>query len=345
MNSFFDDNSTRARASGIEYHFGVVFGWIPMLFIPSSRRSYAGRATTFAAFSLVELLVVIAIIGVLVALLLPAVQAAREGARRMSCGNHLRQIGVAMHNHHVARKAFPVGGKSFNELAWSVFVLPYMEQQATHDLLDFGAGLYTDLNKRSVAINRIAGYLCPSSIHEVGNLPHTVAGPPEHVNGVDPFTLHYYGVMGPKGTNPQTNAPYKFDSHSTHGGFALQGVFLKDVPVRTRDISDGTSKTFAIGEMSRIDYPRYRTWIRGPSLLQTFAGSQRKSAMGGSKNLLVAINDPEPIDFNDASFGSAHPAGTHFLFCDGSVDFLADQTALNVLFALASRSGADANGN
>ena len=298
-----------------------------------------------AAFSLVELLVVIAIIGVLVALLLPAVQAAREAARRMSCGNNLRQIGVAMHNHHDARKIFPVGGKSPNELAWSVFLLPYMEQQAIHDLVNLGPGLYTDLNKKSVATNRIGTYLCPSSIHDRGNLPHTVVGPPEHVNGVDPYTLHYYGVMGPKGVNPQTNTPFKFDALSSHGGFALQGVFLKDATVRTRDISDGTSKTFAIGEMSRIDYPRFRTWIRGPSLVQTFSGVQRKSAIGGSKNLGLAINDPEPADFNDASFGSAHPSGTHFLYCDGSADFLTEQTSLTVLLSLASRNGAETTSN
>src|SRR5690606_13430421 len=122
-------------------------------------------------FTLVELLVVIAIIGVLVALLLPAIQAAREAARRTQCLNNCRQLGVAFHNHHSARGEFPTGGNSVSQLAWTVYVLPYVEQSNVQNIMDLGKGGYLDDDKHVPQLNRVDLFLCPSQPeHEQSNL-------------------------------------------------------------------------------------------------------------------------------------------------------------------------------
>ena len=135
------------------------------------------QSTRFrSGFTLVELLVVIAIIGILVALLLPAVQAAREAARRMQCQNNLKQIGLAIHNFHDAKKILPPAQRQSWDLAqnktvaghsWATFILPYIEQQAIHDKYDFSPNLNWDDLPNDAATgpirNRIATYICPSA--------------------------------------------------------------------------------------------------------------------------------------------------------------------------------------
>ena len=127
-------------------------------------------------FTLVELLVVIAIIGILIALLLPAVQAAREAARRSQCANNFKQVGVAMHNYHSAHKCFPVGmyaipltpNPSEFYFGWGVYLLPFMEQRELYDDIDFSAmWSYFDEHtgarrNRTISNTKITGFLCPA---------------------------------------------------------------------------------------------------------------------------------------------------------------------------------------
>lgn len=181
------------------------------------------------AFTLVELLVVIAIIGILIALLLPAVQAAREAARRMSCSNNLRQIGIGLHHYHDAHGCFPPGGierrdamnPKGRQIAWSAFLLPFVEQKAIYDTIDFGKAFDSAANAPAAAMV-IPLYLCPS----VPRASDLVQG-----RGA----CDYGGIYGERITGP--NAPPK-------------GVMLYDRAIRIRDITDGTSTTLAVSEDS-----------------------------------------------------------------------------------------------
>ncbi len=281
----------------------------------------------------------IAIIGILIALLLPAVQAAREAARRLQCGNNLRQVGLALHNYIASHKCFPPGGMSENELSWLVMILPYIEQNTLYEQFDFNEGDYKGPNKNEIALNRVAAFLCPSSNQERSNLGTDISGVPEQIDGVDPYTTHYIGVMGPKGINPVTGEEYNNDGYGNHGGHATQGVLLKDRCVCLSKIIDGTSNTFAVGEISWNKYTRFRTWVRG----STIDGS----AMGSCKNVAVPIN--LGIDsyltggtyFNDGAFGSQHPGGAHFGMCDGAVKFVSGNVDFGVFLSTASRDGAE----
>lgn len=311
------------------------------------------------AFTLVELLVVITIIGILVALLLPAVQMAREAARRMQCANNMKQLALALQSYDTSVGSYPPGGLSHNELAWTVFILPHVEQQNLYDQFDFGGGTYQDIPQRLPwALHSVNLYLCPSARERKSNLardgstlcsscgnervPHDTAFPWTDT-GEDTYTTHYVGIMGPVGTNPVTGEDYGHEDVGTHGGFATGGILYLDSAIKNKDIKDGTSNTFSFGEISWDGYQKYRTWIRGPSLKS--ASAPDGSAMGSAKNVTEPINaNLEYLngqDFNDGSFGSNHPGGAQFARCDGSVHFVSDSVEFSVYLATASRKGGE----
>lgn len=286
------------------------------------------------AFTLVELLVVIAIIGVLVGLLLPAVQAAREAARRTHCSNNLRQIGLALQSYHAAFGELPAGGDSESQLAWTAYTLPYFEQLNVHELIDFKPGSYLSVNKNTPQLVRVPVFLCPDQPRVRSNLVE-LGVTADLVNGVPPYTNHYIGVMGPKGYNRYANNKlYNFTigSKEQHGGHAVQGMLLRDEHISFKDVTDGTSNTFAVGEISWTGYESYRGWGRGSSLANA-------SAEPATKNFVQEINFGQPAFFNDGAYGSEHPSGTHFLYADASVHFVSQDAELKVLMAAASRNG------
>jgi len=294
-------------------------------------------------FTLVELLVVIAIIGVLVALLLPAVQAAREAARRMKCQNNLKQIGLALHNYNDTFNIFPPGGVSTNETGWLVFILPFIEQKNLYDQFNFNAGGYTSgtgqVGRNALALNKMDAYLCPScSVTKMLlNTPHVVETP-EVISGVVPWTSHYYGIMGPTGTSVSTGT-YSINTAGSHGGYAQSGIFpFCNVSVRGAEITDGTSNTLMAGEISWINNQtgtRFRSWMRG---------CRTNDWNNGARNVATSINTPGVSSFNSISFGSQHPNGANFVLGDGSLRYLSQNINIGAYKAAASKDGNESVG-
>jgi prepilin-type N-terminal cleavage/methylation domain-containing protein/prepilin-type processing-associated H-X9-DG protein len=281
-------------------------------------------------FTLVELLVVIAIIGILIALLLPAVQAAREAARRMQCSNNLKQMGLGMHNYHDTHQKFPAGTNSGgNQLTWHVAILPFMEQGTLYNLFNLNASGWTANN--AAAMHTVPTYFCPS-----GTVLESESGGETYNNQRLP-TTHYYGIMGPQGATP-FGGNYQFDADPAgHGGYAKQGVlglFDKVGQRAFRDITDGTSNTLLLGEVSWNDAKCYRAWHRGTT----------GATGGGVKNVKYAINTVPyngSNNWNDTSFGSNHPGGAMFLLCDGSVRFVTENIDMAIYKGAASRDGGE----
>jgi prepilin-type N-terminal cleavage/methylation domain-containing protein len=214
-------------------------------------RGYARSIRTSArGFTLVELLVVIAIIGILIGMLLPAVQAVREAARRTVCMNNLKQIGLGLQSHHAALNQFPVGvveprpypgtDTSRRQLAWSVFLLPYLEQSNLFETIDTKSSFDSSANAIAAA-TVIETYLCPSS-----NRKSVI------VQGRG--ACDYGGIFGERITG--RNSPPK-------------GVMLAGNPISIRDITDGTSNTVIVAEDSRWHEGQ---WINGRNIFdQAFA--------------------------------------------------------------------------
>jgi prepilin-type N-terminal cleavage/methylation domain-containing protein len=291
------------------------------------------RSRKFRAFTLVELLVVITIIGILIALLLPAVQAAREAARGLQCANNLKQIGLALHSYASSHGVLPPGAQSVNDMSFFVMILPQMEQQALFDLFNFNKGSRTDPGKLENALHPIPGFLCPSC-SELRSNQFAVLGTaadrwPTTANGIDAYTTHYVGIMGPIGDSynvTDRGSPYQRSQH---------GVLMRDCTVSLDSVTDGTSCTFAVGEISWVGYERYRSWMRG---------STTSGDMSNCKNVYDPIGARIPYGntnygYNDGSFSSEHQGGSYFMMCDGSAHFISENIDYQLFLALASRNG------
>jgi prepilin-type N-terminal cleavage/methylation domain-containing protein len=213
----------------------------------------SGRAMR-VGFTLVELLVVIAVIGILIGLLLPAVQAVRAAARRISCSNNLHEMGVGLHHFHEAHGKFPPGGielrtffnREGRQIAWSAYLLPFIEEQPLHDRINFRKDFDSPENADAAA-EIVAVYLCPSVARET----HLVEG-----RGA----CDYGGIHGERITGP--NEPPK-------------GVMLYDRALRIRDIHDGTTCTLMVSEDAEW---RDGQWINARNLFDQAFGINQAPA-------------------------------------------------------------------
>ena len=290
-------------------------------------------------FTLVELLVVIAIIGILVSLLLPAVQAAREAARRTACINNMKQIGLALHNYHSAFQTFPPGASSREPrgapraninsggaFSFLVLILPYYEEGVVYEKVDLQLGHETEDNgwARSTLLSVL---VCPTEGPMIRECPNP-----------DPFPMYftaYLGIMGAKGSNDYSGGTYPLEGLRGAGKFANTGALPVDRSVTlAKNITDGSSQTMMVGEHTWPSNVQ-RIWISGLGSRQAYAVS--------TKNILHpmhVIGSPDCFatsSFNDASFGSQHAGGGgNFLFCDGAVRFISENIELKVFKGIAT---------
>ncbi len=279
------------------------------------------------AFTLVELLVVIAIIGILVSLLLPAVQMAREASRRLSCANRVKQIALAFHTYHDAFRAFPMASQwrrptGGTARLYSPFtaILPFLEQNPLRDQYD-DRQPYSALVNQAVGGTRIDTYLCPSMV-----LPRTVP------------SIACGEWMAPSSYLVSTGS---LSAWATHNGAIVRDV---DGSTNFASILDGTSQTFLVGEG---DYGlRNYLFSSGPC-----AGSLRGGFVhwvlgypGASLGSTVGVFHADRLisGFQEfETFRSDHPTGAHFGMVDGSVHFFERHVDPFLLDALATRAGSE----
>ncbi|MBN1909815.1 MAG: DUF1559 domain-containing protein [Pirellulales bacterium] len=310
-------------------------------------------------FTLVELLVVIAIIGILIALLLPAVQAAREAARRLQCSSNLKQIGLAMHNYETEHRVFPsgevhgsVGEVSHNGKAyrghnyyrnqshcqwegqvgiWLNLILPHVGEQGAYDLLDFGyRPQYDHPGNVKVMQMDFTLYHCPSDPYRGLT---TQWGTPSNNNGEEAKAriVHYYAVAGEweysEKAHPDGVVTIDDREHDGYHCNANNGMFYNDSRIKIKDIRDGTSNTAMVCEVWGRRTPEH-------------TGSENSRGMNLHSYVYFQFT---PNDNQDKPWyaNSFHTGGVNVCFADGSVNFVSDTVSVTVFQAVATIDGGE----
>jgi prepilin-type N-terminal cleavage/methylation domain-containing protein len=301
----------------------------------------ASESRKLRGFTLVELLVVIAIIGILIALLLPAVQAAREAARRSQCTNNLKQIGLALHNYHDTHKCLPSGYirqitavDNQGHWAWNALLLPYVEQGALHDQINVGKIPISTVITTSALLaamqEPLSAFICPSAagqpkIHsELGRM---IQDGTETERGL--AVTNYivcnstYGLKKTGGTNPNNQA---------------LGAFFENSGIGFKDVTDGTSNTIFVGERTYI-IRNFKAFAGAMYTARDYNGTGPATSGDGSESNqgLIAImgGGAEPINKlpvagrDRIAFSSDHAGGANFCFGDGAVHFISETIFIN----------------
>jgi len=301
----------------------------------TSFRGSGAESPNRSGFTLIELLVVIAIIAVLIALLLPAVQQAREAARRTQCKNHLKQLGLAIHNFHDTRNRMPTGGSfpwaniAYNGgniddppnlgVGWMLQILPYLDQ----------ANLYQQSNPATIMATIVPMYFCPSrrsgSKASGGTLAlndYACATPADSPNSWDQF---WYGDIW----GIPVNAPYR--------GMIVRNSATTGPQLfsRLRDVTDGTSNTIMVGEK----------WMR-PSMYgggdwhddRGFTDGWDPDTVRTTGFMLINDSETSPYGWEGYQFGSPHVGGVHFVLGDGAVRFISKNINATVFNNLGHRA-------
>ena len=326
-------------------------GWSATVAIDSRGLSRVNRTPASRGFTLVELLVVIAIIGTLVGLLLPAVQAARESARRTACQNNLKQLGVALHNYHDAMRVFPRGNKCTTSALpptsgsagdptatrepWTVAILPYAENVALYNRFDFNQPFLSHvvnstLRQETTLPGSNPNPAAQNTVNPLFQCPSDPEGP------ASPLKNNYFGVMGGVTASGQgaawtaaSSSPYEIYNN---------GILFLNSAKGIKHITDGTSKTFLVGEtIYQYNTPseKFYGWGQGvrtrlddgkKCFLQNVAGT--KSQINSKPQQDAAGVHPHLVW--QTTFSSSHPGGTQFLTADGGVSFVSETVNLTI---------------
>lgn len=335
-----------------------------------------------AAFTLVELLVVIAVIGVLVAMLLPAVQAAREASRRSSCANHLKQLALAIHNYEGAYRTFPSGYVSYSHYAtiaslpaedfdattwdaapgwsWGALLLPFLEQTALGDQLDSRLPAWHPTHSQLVQ-TKLEVFLCPSAsggadsfaLVDAGGSPLQKAGSTVRLG-----RSHYVASHGQEECWGDCSGP----SGGYNGDVSrlADGPFYRNSRVGFRDVTDGLSSTVFLGEhTSRLSdktwaavvpgafvHPKVASPDNGPESAATLVLAHSGPALGE----VDAFGNPiiHPPNFPTLHVGqmqAEHPGGAQVAFGDGSIRFIAETIHRPTFAAMTSISEGEVVGD
>jgi prepilin-type N-terminal cleavage/methylation domain-containing protein/prepilin-type processing-associated H-X9-DG protein len=322
-----------------------------------------------SAFTLVELLVVIAIIGMLISLLLPAIQAARETARRMQCKSNLKQVGLALSSYHNAKGSFPAGYTSTVDPAdpandkgpgwgWSAYILPYLEENYAFDQISFDKDIADPANDNARTMS-ISTFLCPSDtgneFFPVDSLGDSTPNFSNHLKDKNGDSLkvghsNYAGVFGQPEITPDPgyliSDPDRDNKH--------RGMFYRNSAVRIADVVDGASKTIFVGE--RSSNLAYVTWMGSVTGGQVPPKNPDPNHYGpeGAPVLVLGhtgdASDVPPHTPNSPAnhvddFWSTHVQGINFLFVDGSVQILKNDIDPAVWWALGTKAGREVINN
>lgn len=288
-----------------------------------------GRKGKQCGFTLVEVLVVIAIIGVLVALIFPAVQSARESARRTRCRNSLNQIGIALQNYHESHTTFPPGWigvtsglpdvNGVSGFGWASMILPALEQGSLYDQLLFGKPL-TNTTNAAAHESSLSVYRCPSDIGSDRWEIRLAAGQSNPDLPLELPTANYVGSFGSTDVGA-------CESNLSGEACLGDGLFFLNSRVRAEHIFDGTSNTFLVGERksdaNQIDAP-FTTWVG--------------VARGGERNISRILGGPFE------HFSSHHDGGAHMLFADGHVQLISGTIDRQLFANLSTRAGRETVG-
>jgi len=302
------------------------------------------------AFTLVELLVVIAIVGLLIALLLPAVQRAREAARRTQCTNNLKQIGLAYHNHESTYGAFPPFSiyDSTKSVGWGLFLLPFLEQQPLYDRYNMEAPFFYSNPQYGIANQEVSNtpldfFRCPSA-PERGSYTYTFNYP-----GYSAMTWQAW----PADYSPVAAVSLSLDNYLElgHASGQLAGALQPDQVTPINALRDGTSQTILIVEMAG----KNDLWQNGENTGQKLSGLYGgqggwADATSGASQLYGSTHDgtisPGPRGINcsnDYGLYAFHAGGANVLFADGSVGLLRENIEIRILAGLITRAGGEAD--